>query len=45
LAQGRKFVADFEYREDYKTVVEDIKGALTSTYMGKRKHFLQLTTT
>jgi hypothetical protein len=44
---GRKFVAefyiaDFEYREDYKTVVEDVKGVSTPTYMGKRKHFLNL---
>jgi hypothetical protein len=36
------YIADFEYREDYKSVVEDVKGVSTSTYMGKRKHFLKL---
>lgn len=44
---GRKFqaefyVADFEYRQDYQTIVEDVKGVPTTTYLGKRKHFLKL---
>lgn len=44
---GRKFqaefyVADFEYRQDYQSVVEDVKGVATAVYKGKRKHFLKL---
>lgn len=36
------YIADFEYREDYKTVVEDVKGGvLTAVYKSKRKRFLE----
>ena len=36
------YIADFEYREDYQTVIEDVKGFLTQVYKGKRKRFLEL---
>lgn len=36
------YIADFEYREDYQTVIEDVKGMETATYKSKRKRFLEL---
>lgn len=43
--QGKKerkieYVADFEYTENSKTVVEDVKGMKTDVYKLKRKLFL-----
>jgi hypothetical protein len=40
--QAEFYIADFEYQQDGKTVIEDVKGVSTTTYMGKRKHFLKL---
>jgi hypothetical protein len=36
------YIADFEYREDYQTVIEDAKGMETQLYKSKRKRFLEL---
>ena len=36
------YIADFEYREDYQTVIEDVKGMETAVYKSKRKRFLEL---
>ena len=45
MCDGKKerkieYVADFEYRENGKTVVEDVKGEKTQVYKLKRKLFL-----
>lgn len=34
------YVADFQYRENGKTIVEDVKGAKTKDYLLKRKMLL-----
>lgn len=34
------YVADFEYTENGKTVVEDVKGAITPIFRMKKKMFL-----
>lgn len=36
------YIADFEYFQDGKRVVEDVKGVATREYLNKRKHFLAL---
>ena len=36
------YVADFLYKEDRKTVVEDVKGMKTDVYRIKKKLFLKL---
>lgn len=36
------YIADFEYIEDGKRIIEDVKGMETAVYKGKRKHFLWL---
>lgn len=36
------YIADFEYRENYRTVIEDVKGISTAIYKSKRKRFLEL---
>lgn len=36
------YIADFEYRENYQTVIEDVKGVETAVYKSKRKRFLEL---
>ncbi len=40
--QAEFYIADFEYREDYQTVIEDVKGVETAVYKSKRKRFLKL---
>ena len=40
--QAEYYVADFQYQQDYQTIVEDVKGVSTAAYLGKRKHFLKL---
>lgn len=40
--RAEHYVADFEYLEEGKRIVEDVKGCLTAVYKAKRKHFLSL---
>jgi hypothetical protein len=42
LHKSIEYVADFKYRDEYKTVVEDVKGMQTDVYKMKRKMFLKL---
>lgn len=37
-----KYVADFRYVEDGKTVVEDVKGVLTDVYKLKKRMMLEV---
>lgn len=37
-----KYIADFQYMQDGKTIVEDVKGKKTDVYKLKRKMFLAL---
>lgn len=39
--RGKKYIADFVYTQDGKTVVEDVKGYRTDEYKRKRKMFKQ----
>ena len=38
--RAEKYIADFRYRLDRKTVVEDVKGFKTDVYKSKMKRFL-----
>lgn len=40
MIRGVTYVADFQYEENGKTVVEDVKGARTKDYIIKMKFFL-----
>ncbi len=37
-----KYIADFQYKQNGKTIVEDVKGHKTDTYQVKIKWFLSL---
>ncbi len=40
--RGTKYIADFRYTQDGKTIVEDVKGMKTIQYQIKMKWFLTL---